>query len=94
MNDLESMVPVVGELMDDKPRKSPRERFEELAPKRTQAVMDKLRLLANCANRQTYLYEQHEVDQMFHAIEEELRRTRAQFQRKEAATFRFRPEEN
>jgi hypothetical protein len=75
----------------DSDRKSPRERFLELAPKRTQAVIDKLRLLGNCGNRSTYRYEQEEVRQMFVAIEEELRQTQARFERREPGSiFRFR----
>ena len=37
-------------------RKSKRERFLEIAEKRTQALLDKLRLLGNCGNRATYEY--------------------------------------
>ena len=72
------------------PRKTPRERFVKLAPKRTQAVIDKLKLLARCGNRVTYRYEGHEIDQIFKALDDELQRTKAQFQRKDAREFQLR----
>ena len=54
--------------MSEEAPKSKRERFEELAPKRVEAVLAKLAVLGNCGNRAGYEYGQREISDMFHAI--------------------------
>lgn len=63
-----------------------REAFLRLATKRTNAVMEKIRVLSNCANPYAYEYSEEDVRKMFAAIEQELKAARAKFhghQRKE-----------
>lgn len=62
--------------------------FVRLAEKRTMAVMEKLRILSNLANRNVYEYSEEDVRQIFQAIEEELRTARNRFE----TTQRRRPE--
>jgi hypothetical protein len=57
-----------------------REAFLRLAEKRTNAVIDKLHILSNCANPYVYQYEEADVRRIFAAIDEELRLTRMRFQ--------------
>ncbi len=54
-------------------RKTPRERFTEVAPKRTQKVLEALRLLGRCGNRQIYEYDDGEAERIFYAIEAEVK---------------------
>lgn len=68
-------------------RKHPRERFTKIAPKRTQKVLDALRLLGRCGNSATYQYEREEVDKIFKAIEDELSRAKSRFDDNEPTTF-------
>ena len=55
------------------------EAFRRLASQRTNAVLEKLRILGNCANRNLYDYTDEDVRRVFRIIETEVRRTRAKF---------------
>ena len=56
-----------------------REAFKRLAEQRTNAVLERLRILGNCANRQLYDYTDDEVRKVFNAVRKELRSTEAKF---------------
>jgi hypothetical protein len=58
---------------------SRRERFEKVAARRTQKVLDYLDRLANCSNRSNYEYSDSDVRKMFSAIKEKLKNTEASF---------------
>jgi len=65
-------------------RKSPenetkKERFKRLASLRTNIVLDRLKVLGNCANRQIYEYSKDEVDKIFDEISQKLKETKARF---------------
>lgn len=53
--------------------KNKRERFEEVAGKRVQAILDKLDLLGNCSSRNNYEYSETDVKKMIQAIKERIR---------------------
>ncbi len=55
------------------------EAFRRLAEKRTNAVMERIRVLANCANPYAYEYTDEEVRLIFAAIEQELRLAKSKF---------------
>lgn len=55
------------------------ERFTRLATSRTQAAIDKIRVLGNCANRDNYEYTEAEANKIIKALEEELRALKAKF---------------
>lgn len=63
--------------MPTKERK--RAAFERLATQRTIAVLEKLRVLGNCANPQIYDYAEDDVRKIFGAIRKELRTVEAKF---------------
>ena len=65
------------------------ENFRRLAVQRTNALLQRLRVLGNCANRQLYEYEDAEVNKMFNAIEKELRATKAKFLNSREKEFRL-----
>lgn len=66
---------------------SAHDRFVRLAIKRTNAVLEKLRVLGNCSNRGAYEYSNDEVEKMFAAISEELRLIKAKFQKQRSRDF-------
>jgi len=57
-----------------------RERFKRVATRRTNAVLKKLQVLGNCANKSTYEYTEEEANKIFAEIERELKLTRMKFQ--------------
>ncbi len=61
---------------------SPREKFRKTAELRTQAVIEKLRILGNCSNKRDYEYSAEDGTKMFGAIERQLRETKNRFQSK------------
>ena len=69
--------------MEKKPE-SKRERFVRLAEARTNKIIDMIQLLGNCANANTYQYTQQDVDQIFSAIEAELREAKKKYQKVES----------
>lgn len=66
---------------------SKRDAFKRLATKRTTAVIDRVRVLANCSNPYAYEYNEDDVKKIFGAIEKELRAARAKFQQNQARSF-------
>lgn len=62
-------------------------RFKRLAASRTEAVLDKLRILSNCANPQLYEYTEAEVKKIFDAIEDQLNLVKSRFRRKRREKF-------
>lgn len=73
--------------------KDKRERFEDVAGKRVQYIIDKLNLLGNCSNRNNYEYKSEDVKKMFSAIREALKRTEGRFEdeltKQEKKKFQF-----
>ncbi len=59
-----------------------REAFVRLAERRTNVVLDRIRILSNLANPYAYEWEEEDIRRIFGAIEEELRFSRQRFQRK------------
>jgi len=57
-----------------------RDRFVRLAERRTNTVIERIRVLSNCSNRYAYEYHDEDVRKMFAAIEKELKAARAKFE--------------
>jgi hypothetical protein len=66
-----------------------RANFIRLAEKRTNAVLEKVRILSNCANTNAYEYSDHDVTKIFSAIEDELKTARAKFATSKRPEFRL-----
>ena len=64
-----------------------RDAFKRLASKRTIVVIDRIRVLSNCANPYAYDYTEDDVKKIFAAIEKELKAARTKFQQHEHRTF-------
>lgn len=71
--------------MESKQAESKREKFVRLAEARTNKIIDMLQLLGNCSNTSVYEYTQKDIDQIFGAIELELREAKKKFSKTESA---------
>ncbi len=56
-----------------------RERFQRVASKRINEIIDKIRILWNCANKSAYEYTEDDINKIFRAINEQLKDTRSRF---------------
>jgi len=66
-----------------------REAFRRLATSRTNAVLEKLRILGHCANPWQYEYSEEDVRKIFRAIDAELRAVKVKFQNSSKANFQL-----
>jgi hypothetical protein len=66
------------------------EAFLRLAERRTNAVLDRLRVLGNLSNPYAYEYTEEDVRAIFAAIEQEVKLTRAKFQNQRKREFKLR----
>jgi hypothetical protein len=66
-----------------------REKFQRLAEKRTNDILERLRILGNCANRGQYEYTAEDVRKIFKAIDAEVERIRLKFKDGETQKFRL-----
>ncbi|MDD5015676.1 MAG: hypothetical protein PHW73_11395 [Atribacterota bacterium] len=55
------------------------QRFKRIAEKRTDKILNDLRILANCSNKSSYAYTEEDINKIFRAIEEELKHVKAKF---------------
>lgn len=65
------------------------EAFKRLAEKRTNAVLDRIRVLGNLSNPYAYEYTEDDVRAVFAAIDHELRLTRTKFQNQRRREFKL-----
>lgn len=66
------------------------DRFQRIAEQRTNAVIDKLRLLAQVSNTKNYSYSSEQVNTVFRAINKAVREAREQFDQDSPRTrFKF-----
>lgn len=56
-------------------------KFKRIASHRTKRMLNDLRLLGNCANRNVYSYSRDDLAKIFSAIETEIKRVKALFSR-------------
>lgn len=56
-----------------------RARFKRIAEKRTNRILNDLRLLGNTGNKTLYQYDQTDIDKIFEIIDTKLTETRARF---------------
>jgi len=55
------------------------ERFRRVASKRTNEILEKIRILGNCSNKSSYEYTEEEVNKIFSEIDKKLKLTKAKF---------------
>lgn len=67
--------------------KSKRDRFLKIAEARTNKIIDMIRLLGNCSNKNNYSYTKSEVKKIFDTIEKELKLSKAKFDSNKESKF-------
>ena len=74
-------------------QKTKRERFERIAARRVQRMLDSFDTLSKCSNRNNYEYDESDVQKMFKALRERLRTVETLFeenlQKRSKKTFKF-----
>ncbi|MCD6452940.1 MAG: hypothetical protein J7K77_01460 [Dehalococcoidales bacterium] len=68
---------------------TPEERFKRIAELRTNAVLDRLRILGNLSNRQMYSYSEEDIDKIFSAITKQIKEVRAKFNSRKGERFKL-----
>jgi hypothetical protein len=68
---------------------NPKDKFKRLASLRTNAVIQRLRILGNLSNRQLYDYESEDIEKIFAAINKQLKTVKAKFVQKESKEFKL-----
>ena len=68
---------------------TPEERFKRIAALRTNAVLDRLRILGNLSNRQMYSYSEEDVNKIFSAINKQVKEIRAKFNSRKEERFKL-----
>ncbi len=64
-------------MLDDK-----KKRFVRIAERRTNNILEQLRLLGNCSNKNNYSYTDEDVKKIFSVIETELKEVKMKFNSK------------
>ncbi|MEK6690412.1 MAG: hypothetical protein AABY78_03805 [Nitrospirota bacterium] len=65
--------------MEQKEQESRHERFKRIASKRTNDILEKIRILGNCSNKSSYEYTEEEINKIFSEIDKQLKLTKAKF---------------
>ena len=68
---------------------TPEERFKRIATLRTNAVLDRLRILGNLSNRQMYSYSEQDIKKIFSAIDKQIKEVRAKFNSQKQEKFKL-----
>ena len=58
---------------------APRERFKRLATLRTNVILQRLKVLGNCSNKQIYEYDEVDIEKIFSEIERKVREAKSKF---------------
>ena len=75
--------------MDDPRNSAKREAFIRLADRRTNTILEKIRILGNLSNPYAYDYSDDDVKKIFAAIDREMRLTRTKFQNQQKRKFKL-----
>ena len=59
-----------------------RERFENVAARRTQKILDLFDILGNCSNKSNYEYTEEDIKKIINTLQAELTALKAQFRTK------------
>lgn len=66
-----------------------RDRFKRLATKRTNSVLQRLKVLGNCSNRSVYEYDEEDIAKIFSEIERRVKETKAKFHYPKRRAFKL-----
>lgn len=73
--------------MSNPKKENNRERFKRIATQRTNNILERIRILGNCANLNFYEYSEADVNKIFNIIEQELKDVKSQFKVKRERKF-------
>ncbi len=65
------------------------ERFKRIAAKRTNEILEKIRILGNCSNKSSYEYTEEEVNKIFGELDKQLKLTKVRFSAGKRERFRL-----
>ncbi len=65
------------------------ERFKRIASRRVQEILNKMRLLRNCANRGNYYYTDEQVRKIFSAVDDEWKKVKSEFNKGKSKNKEF-----
>ncbi len=65
------------------------ERFKRVASKRTNDILERIRILGNCSNKSSYEYTEEEVNKIFSEIDKQLKFIKAKFLAGKRERFRL-----
>ncbi len=65
--------------MEEKEQETRHERFKRVASKRTNDILERIRILGNCSNKSSYEFTEEEVNKIFSEIDKHLKLTKAKF---------------
>ncbi len=65
------------------------DRFKRLATKRTNDILERIRILGNCSNKSSYEYTEEEINKIFSEIERYLKITKARFLSEKREKFKL-----
>jgi hypothetical protein len=65
-----------------------RQRFEKVASKRVQKIIDSIRLLGNCSNKNNYEYTDKDVELMFREINKALKESKVLYDKNLNKSFK------
>ena len=68
---------------------TPEERFKRVAEARTNAILNKIRILGNLSNRQMYSYSEEDINKIFSAINKQIKEVRAKFNSRKGEKFKL-----
>ena len=68
---------------------SKNDRFRRIATKRTNEILEKIRILGNCSNRSSYEYTDEEVNKIFSEIEKQMKFIKAKFLAEKRERFKL-----
>ena len=65
------------------------ERFRRIAAKRTNEILEKIRILGNCSNKSSYEYTEEDIEKIFSEINRQVKAVRAKFIPEKSSPFRL-----
>ena len=68
---------------------TPEARFKRIAIVRTNAVLNRIRILGNLSNKQMYSYSEEDIDKIFRAINNQIKEVRAKFNSRKQDKFKL-----
>ena len=69
--------------------KAKEERFKKIATRRVKEILNKMRLLRNCANKANYFYTEQQARKILNTIEEEWKNVRHEFNKNKSKRSDF-----